>query len=137
MVRKIVDEHRALNGLFATALESLEGSGSTAGARTAFLELREALESHLAAEEELYFPTIWVLRADFKERLRAFIRAHQDFRGLVQEVGRLMDREETQQARAVLDRLRHEFSRHERSEEDVLRLLDLEILSDESRSQHP
>ncbi len=48
-----------------------------------------------------------------------------------------MDREETQQAKAVLDRLRQEFSRHERSEEDVLRLLDLEILNDESRSQRP
>jgi hypothetical protein len=129
----ITDEHRALNGLFATTLELLEGGGSTVQARDAFEELREALESHLALEEDLYFPTIWALRDEFKAPLRAFIRAHHHFRGLAQEVAGLMDSDETEEASYVLERLSHEFRRHEGSEEAALRMLDLEILNYQSQ----
>ncbi len=129
MVNEIADEHRALDRLFTGALTALEGTGPEAQVRDAFEELREALESHLAAEENLYFPTIWALRPEFKDRLRAFIRAHHHFRGLVQEIAGLMDSRETEEARFVLERLRHEFGRHEGSEEDALRSLDQEILN--------
>ncbi len=84
------------------------------------------------AEESLYFPTIWELRPEFKDRLRSFVRAHHYFRGLVQEILGLMDSQETEEARHVLERLRHEFKRHEGGEEDVLRSLDQQILSAET-----
>lgn len=132
-MRKIADEHRALDVLFATALTLLEDGGGELQARDAFEELRESLDSHLSAEENLYFPTIWELRPVFKDRLRAFIRAHHHFRGLIQEIAGLMDSRETEEARFVLEGLRHEFGRHEGSEEDALRSLDQEILSYESQ----
>lgn len=132
-MRKIADEHRALDVLFATALTLLEDGGGELQARDAFEELRESLDSHLSAEENLYFPTIWELRPVFKDRLRAFIRAHHHFRGLIQEIAGLMDSRETEEARFVLERLRHEFGRHEGSEEDALRSLDQEILNYESQ----
>ena len=133
MVGTIADEHRALDRLFARALELFEG-GDEAGlqARESFEELRETLDSHLSAEENLYFPTIWALRPEFKDRLRAFIRAHHHFRGLIQEIAGLMDSDETEEATHVLERLRHEFARHEGSEEDALHSLDQLILADES-----
>ncbi len=91
------------------------------------------MESHLTAEENLYFPTIWAILPEFKDRLRAFIRAHHHFRGLLQEISGLMDSAEEEEAKYVLERLRHEFGRHEGSEEDALRSLDQEILNNESR----
>ncbi len=133
MVREIADEHRVLNRLFATALKLLEGDASKLEARDAFEELREAAESHLAAEENLYFPTIWALLPEFKDRLGAFIRAHHFFRGLLQEIAGLLDSSEGEEATHVLARLRDEFGRHEGSEEDALRSLDQEILNTESR----
>lgn len=130
---KIADEHRALDRLFATALEWLEGDASERTAGDAFENLRETMESHLAAEESLYFPTIWALLPEFNDRLRAFIRAHHHFRGLLQEISGLMDSGEEEEAKFVLERLRHEFKRHEGSEEDTLRSLDQEILNNELR----
>ncbi len=132
-MKKIADEHRALDRLFSKALTLLEGDDRGFQARDAFEELREALESHLAAEEDLYFPTIWALRPEFKERLRAFIRAHHHFRGFIEEITGLMDSHETEEATHVLERLRHEFGIHEGGEEDTLRSLDQQILYDESR----
>ena len=133
MVKRIADEHRALDRLFARALALLEAGSPDLQARDAFEELREALDSHLAAEENLYFPTIWALRPEFKDRLRAFIRAHHHFRGLIQEITGLMDSREAEEATHVVERLKDEFGIHEGGEEDVLRSLDEQILHDESR----
>jgi len=83
---KIADEHRTLDRLFAMALKRLEEGAPDLAIADAVEDLRGAMESHLAAEENLYFPTIWALLPDFKGRLRAFIRAHQHFRGLLQEI---------------------------------------------------
>jgi hypothetical protein len=132
VMKEIADEHRALNRLFATALKLLAGGDPENHARDAFEGLREALESHLSAEENLYFPTIWALRPEFKGRLRAFVRAHHHFRGLAQEIAGLMDSDESEEATHVLEQLRHEFGRHEVGEEDTLRSLDQEILADEA-----
>ena len=120
------------NRLFATALKLLAADGPGHQAQDAFGGLRAALESHLSAEENLYFPTIWALRPEFKGRLRAFIRAHHHFRGLAEEIAGLMASDETEEATHVLERLRHEFGRHEGGEEDTLRSLDQEILADET-----
>lgn len=128
MTRGIAEEHRALDKLFARALAQLESDDSESQGRDAFDELSEALESHLVAEESLYFPTIWALRPEFKDRLRSFIRAHQHFRGLLQEIAGLLDSQETEEAVHVLGRLKHEFGRHELGEEDALRSLDEHIL---------
>ena len=132
IVREIADEHRAQDRLFARALTLLEEGGPELQARDAFEELRGALESHLVAEENLYFPTIWALRPEFKDRLRSFIRSHHHFRGLIQEITGLMGSHETEEATHVLERLRNEFRKHEVGEEDVLRSLDQLILSHES-----
>ena len=43
-----------------------------------------------------------------------------------------MASDETEEATHVLERLRHEFGRHEGGEEDTLRSLDQEILADET-----
>jgi hypothetical protein len=132
VLKKIAEEHRALDRMFASAHALLEGDGPVLQARDAFEELREALDAHLSAEENLYFPTIWALRPEFKGRLRAFIRAHHHFRGLIEEIVGLMESHETEEATHVLGQLRHEFGRHEGGEEDTLRSLDEEILKAES-----
>ncbi|MAG32405.1 MAG: hypothetical protein CL908_16105 [Deltaproteobacteria bacterium] len=137
MVRKIADEHRALDRLFATVLEQVQGGGVGARGREAFEELRETLESHLGAEENLYFPTIWAVRPEFKDRLTAFIRVHHSYRSLVQEIAGLMESGETEEAAYVLDGLRHDFSGHEGGEEDALRSLDDVIQSGESQQSRP
>lgn len=130
MVGKITDEHRVLERLFARALALFAGEGPPLEAREAFEELKEALASHLGAEDTLYFPTIWELRPEFKDRLRSFIRAHHHFRGLLEEITGLVDSDEREEATHLLGRLRHEFGRHEGSEEDTLRSLDQLILDD-------
>ncbi len=129
-MREIANEHRALNRLFATALKQFRDEESDIDARDAFEELREALESHLAAEENLYFPTIWALRPEFKDRLRAFIRAHHRFRGHIHEISGLMDSHEREEATHVLEGLRLEFGRHEIGEEDALRSIEQEVQED-------
>ena len=133
MDMKIADEHRTLDRLFATALKRLEEGAPDLAIADAVEDLRGAMESHLAAEENLYFPTIWALLPDFKGRLRAFIRAHQHFRGLLQEITGLTVSGEQEEATYVLKKLKHEFGRHEGGEEDALRALDQEILIDEPR----
>ena len=133
-MNEIADQHRALDRMFATALKSLGAGRIDAEAREAFDDLRDSLESHLSAEETLYFPTIWELRAEFKDRLRNFIREHQHFRGLIHEIAGLMACDETEEATNVLERLKREFGRHEGVEEDALKALDESIRSHDSRS---
>ncbi len=132
-MKEIADEHRALNTMFATALKLFGEGRVDPEARDAFGELRDSLESHLSAEENLYFPTIWELRPEFKGRLRAFIHEHQRFRDFVAEISGHMARDETEQATHVLERLSQDFAGHEGGEEDALCSLDKEIQSDDSR----
>ncbi len=131
MVSRIADEHRALDALFARALSRLNGNVGELESRDAVEELREALESHLSAEEDLYFPTVWALRPEYKDRFRSFIRAHHRFRGLIHEITGLMDSRETEEAVHVLERLKDEFGTHEAGEEDAIDSLDQEILDDQ------
>ncbi|MAE97351.1 MAG: hypothetical protein CL910_22100 [Deltaproteobacteria bacterium] len=127
VVRRVANEHSALEALFSRALPCLEEGAEGLGTRDAVEELRAALEAHLSAEEDLYFPTVWALRPQFEIRLRSFIRAHQRFRGLLREIAGLVESREEEGALRLLKELRHEFTRHEREEEDALHALDREI----------
>ncbi len=125
--KNIAAEHRVLDELFAKALTQLAGSDTGVQAGSTFEELSEVLETHLVAEESLYFPTIWALRPEFKDRLRAFIRAHHHFRGLIKEITGLLKSHEAEEAMHLLERFREAFGVHEGGEEAAMRALEEQI----------
>ncbi len=129
MVGRIVEEHRTLNVLFEKTLSLLCGQDRAPDGPGAFEELRDALDVHLSAEEDLYFPAIWSLRPEHDALLKTFIQAHTRFRAILGDVAKRMEGGEIVQAAAALGKLDEAFAAHEGQEEELLRSIDQEVLA--------
>ena len=133
MKQKISDEHRALDALFTATRSQLKGEGDRERARDAFDELHEALEAHLLAEEDLYYPTIWAVRPERKASLQGFIHAHERFRELLGEIAAKLESGDLSDAARILETFQAEFASHEVGEEEELSSLDDEISAEVAR----
>jgi hypothetical protein len=131
--QKISDEHRALDALFTATRSQLKGEGDRERASEAFEELHEALEAHLLAEENLYYPTIWAVRPERKPALQDFIRAHERFRELLGEIGGKLESGALSDVARILETFQAEFASHEVGEEEELSSLDDEISAETAR----
>jgi len=131
--KKIADEHRALDALFTTTRSLLEGGGDLEPVRDAFDELRTALEAHLSAEEDLYYPTIWAVRPERKQPLVGFIRAHERFRDQLRRIDAKLESGARSEAARSLETFQTEFASHEVGEEEELSSLDEAISAEAMR----
>lgn len=116
VLSKIQAAHGRLNSFFQSTRDALAG----VEAKMACNELRDALETHFAQEESLYFPTLWNLRPAVEQRLRALITAHAGFLERIDVTIRLIEDGAQSDAQACFEDLQHLFALHEASEEEAL-----------------
>jgi hypothetical protein len=125
--RRVSSAHRRLDRMFDGVRAAFERDRPAAARPPLFGRLREALETHLAQEDGLYYPTIWALRPECREPLEAFIRAHEQFRRRLARIGDQLARGKLAAARRALDDFGRVFARHERAEERFLHELEAEL----------
>jgi hypothetical protein len=89
--------------------------------------LLEAVESHLAREESLYYPTIWALRPDLKPPLLRLVESHSRFRGLLDALVESVETDAFDDAERRFDEFVDRFSQHEGAEETLLHSLEEEF----------
>lgn len=121
-------EHRRLDGLFADMRTMLRRARSVAFVAHAFDRLRAGLESHLVQEDQLYYPTVWTLTPGKRPALLAFGRAHEEFRGVLAEVGDLIASGALGDAERTFTAFSQAFAQHEECEEALLVSLERQII---------
>ncbi len=117
LLSEIQAAHGQLDGFFQSTREALAGSE----AKMACSQLKDALETHFAQEESLYFPTLWNLRPEVEQELRGLIAAHAGFLEILDRIARFIDDGARTDAQACFDDLQRLFALHEASEERTLR----------------
>jgi len=115
----IEDAHDRIDAWFETTRSVL----TTDEAATACAQLRDALESHFAQEEDLYFPTLWQLRPDCEKTLRGLIAAHAVYLGKVDKTAEFIGAGRPDDAVACFEELQALFAAHEVEEEETLRAM--------------
>jgi hemerythrin-like domain-containing protein len=129
--KTVAREHRRLDALFETLLAALRrGDGHAIGARDAFAELRNALESHIDQEDRLYYPALRALRPVHRPLITDLVDAHVLFRSRLEALeARLSSTSSNalpEAERAAAD-FAAAFGAHEASEEAMLRSIDAEL----------
>ncbi len=115
----IEDAHDRIDAWFETTRSVL----ATDEAATACAQLRDALESHFAQEEDLYFPTLWQLRPDCEKTLRGLIAAHAVYLEKVDKTAEFIGAGRPDDAVACFEELQALFAAHEVEEEETLRAM--------------
>ena len=109
--------HSRLDAWFETTRAALAGDE----AASACAQLRDALETHFAQEEDLYFPTIWQLRPEHEKSLRGLIAGHAVYLEKVDQTAELVSAGRPDEAVACFEELQKLFAAHELEEEATLR----------------
>jgi iron-sulfur cluster repair protein YtfE (RIC family) len=119
--RRIASQHAYLDALEATTLRALE-RGDPLEMRQALDGFHGSLDSHFALEEQVHFPALHGLRAEFEVELLALVREHQRFRSVLVGLGAQARRSPPDPAElaAAFRELAAELGRHEQREERLL-----------------
>jgi len=134
--RRVAEQHRLLDGMFAEVLEAVcAGAEASARARAAFARLREALEVHFDQEERLHYPAVGALSPGRADAVAAIVRAHDGFRAQLAEIHASLASARRDEAERRLRALIEEFVAHEAAEEGLLASLDREIAAGSSAAR--
>ncbi len=109
------EQHSELDQLVEAATDALS-SGSRFRSSEALEDLAVALESHLAVEEDVYFPLLERLLPETAPGIRAALEAHEKLR---HEIGRMrseLTRFDLTSVQDGLGRLLQTFHEHEKHE---------------------
>jgi hypothetical protein len=79
-----------------------------------------ALDAHMTMEEDVFFPTLYGLRADLGSEFEALVDEHAEFRVEAAEIKDKLRANDREGARIALDLLARRISEHERVEEELL-----------------
>ncbi len=142
-------EHGVLDELFSELMDKLTDTlaqnAEPGPAQRALARLRETLERHLLQEERLYYAALRSLAPAHHRALQGFEEAHAQFRTQLAALGDEMrgtptkttktakpdETAETtktaETARALLDSITRDFTRHEADEEALLGEIDREL----------
>jgi hypothetical protein len=118
--KRVKTEHRRLESLFRRTRRTLVPPCAPAEAAQAFGRLRGEVDGHLAQEDSLYYPPLWVLRPEYKDALQQLVSAHDVFRHQLAEIARHLARGALAMALAGFDAFVEDFGRHEIREERLL-----------------
>jgi hypothetical protein len=124
---RVAREHRYIDDLFGEAQAALRGQDATPGARESFLRLRDALETHFAQEDHLYYPPLWALLPERKPRLVELIAAHAHYRDILARISAQVDEGALAVASRTLEEFARSFERHEQREERLLQAVEQQI----------
>ena len=130
----VAEQHRRLDAMFGEALEALRENAAPETVRETFERLRETLETHLAQEDRLYYPSLGALRPVHRAVLDGLVAAHDGFRSRLAEIDARLGRQELGEAERALGAFCKVFAAHEASEEQLLRRIDSEVAEAASSS---
>ena len=116
--RRISSQHRQLDVLFGHVAEALQRR-EAGSARTRFRRLRDALEAHMALEEELYFPALHGLHPELAAVLTDLAHEHTRLRGQIERLARRFAERDLGPCAGGLERFADRFAEHERREESL------------------
>ena len=126
MEHAVARAHRELDALFDETRAALR-----AGERAVGVESRdclcEALETHFAQEDDLYFPAISSLRPEARASVKGFAEDHERLRSLSRELRACMEKESREEVEAGLAEFAAFFAEHEAREEEFLHSLDRDL----------
>jgi hypothetical protein len=131
--RVVGREHRRLDALFAEVLDALGERQERGLLRSSFARLREAIETHLAQEDQLYYPALRALQPAHRTTLRGFAEAHDGFRFQLAALEAALADAELAEVERRLGVVAADFARHESGEETLLNQIDAEVLAARSR----
>jgi iron-sulfur cluster repair protein YtfE (RIC family) len=117
--RRISSQHRQLDALHALVVTALERR-APAQARSAFVRLRDALDAHMALEDELHFPALRGLRPDLDAELAGLVREHRRFRRSLDGLAETFSDGDAGACAQGLASFVAAFAEHERREERLL-----------------
>jgi iron-sulfur cluster repair protein YtfE (RIC family) len=109
------EEHSELDQL-VTELDAALRDGRSGRASEALDDLTEAFRSHLAIEEEVYFPLLEGLLPEQAPGIRGARLAHRDLLGAFDRLREQVAQADLPTARATLDDLLQRFRDHEQEE---------------------
>jgi len=134
--RRISSQHTQLNDLYQGVASSLERSGVHT-ARVAFTRFADALEAHLALEDDLYFPALHGLRPDLGGQLTLLVREHRALRLLTTELHALFEAGERDTASDRLADLAEHIRSHEAKEEALISQINTRPLDPDAEAVPP
>jgi hemerythrin len=116
---RISSQHEKLNQLYADVAREL-ARRARHKAFVCFGRLRDALEAHFDVEDRVYFPAVHGFRPEYGELLDALSRDHVAFRKELSGIHRLLEANEVDESRRLLDQLVTMLQAHERREDALL-----------------
>jgi hypothetical protein len=116
--RRISSQHRQLDDLYALVAAALE-QGDVPAACQRFCRFKDALDAHMALEDDIYFPALHGLEPELEAELVRLAQEHQRFRSDLAMLGRCFDGGDIGNCQTALDRFVGRFAAHELREEDL------------------
>jgi iron-sulfur cluster repair protein YtfE (RIC family) len=127
--RVFAAQHRRLDAMFESLLAGMRDGTDAGRLRTAFAEMCEALESHVAQEDRLYYPAVQALRPVHRAAIEDFTDAHDRFRAQLGEIDAILARGALAEAERAFATFVAAFGAHEAAEERLLQAIDEELES--------
>lgn len=116
--RQTDTQHRLLEDAFERVSTAFSNASLTE-TRTSYLQLRAALEAHVALEDQVFFPTIRGLQPDLSTELDALSEDHVHVRSDLERLYDLLAVGSREAFGAQFTQFRSTFQGHERREEDL------------------
>ena len=117
--RRISAQHERIDAFCREVLRRIDRDGP-AQSMEEFARLQEAIEAHMAVEDEVYFPALHGLRPDVEPELRSLIEEHEQMRRQVEGVRELLLAGDRERGSRALGDLTRRIERHELAEEELI-----------------
>lgn len=117
--RRIASQHDQLDTLAVMVSSSAE-RGALPSSRLAFSSFSDALQSHIALEDQKFFPAICGLRPSLAPRLAELIADHERFRQCLDDLHELLARGSVEEFAQSFDEFCNDFAQHEVREERIV-----------------
>lgn len=116
---RISRQHRRLSSLSEMVAAAL-ATGSLRNARLAFTRFRDAIEAHIAVEEQLFFPAVRGFQPSLAPVLSQLIAEHVRFAAVMEDLYDLLAKGSAEEFQQGFEALQVDFAVHEAKEEKLV-----------------
>lgn len=117
--QRIAAQHARLDSFYGRVCSAIRG-GVSEVASDAFANYRDALESHFAVEERVFFPALRGLRPELDTELADLVQEHSRFRRSLRDLERALASKQPDAGLERLEALAAALAAHELREEKIL-----------------
>jgi iron-sulfur cluster repair protein YtfE (RIC family) len=115
----LTTDHRRCDDFFAE-LEQAVSAGSSASAKAALQQFRQAMLAHFSAEEETLFPAFEAKTGMSTGPTQVMRGEHEQMRGLMNDAVDALARDDSEQCLGIADTLLIMMQQHNMKEENIL-----------------